>query len=1499
MPRARRLVRLAGVVAAALFGLVGIALAGAVAFLQGERLADLIAGQLNGLRGRVEVKSVRWRARALLDLVTDAPTPIVIEGLRIVDPDGTPVLVAPRLEVSVPPRSAIGARVFLHDLKLGHGSFWRFADLKDGSAIGFLAAFEPKDAPPRIRAAPETVAEPAGDGDGGLVLQIVNADLDGFTAAFDFPGAWGLELRDIKAPATFILDGDFVGWDVQDLDARGGGFLKIVDDTLPFDRVQVERVATTREWPNGIFLHVEAARTGRSVLTAKGMFNGIYGYRGSPEPAGIDMHAEIAAAGDALTAVAARRGLTGLTVGGDARIVADLKDAFAELNVAATFSGLDVAFDAREARDLGFGLDVELEPLRIAVKDFSLSAPDGGRLALELEFTGNALDTTIKLERLSTRTYVPPALAPLAAGKLDGRLRARASLGDRPSVRLDPIDLRFARTGRGPLPASVGVRGSAFASAERVSTAGLAVRVPGAEARVRGSADVVRRTLEAALRVATTDAAALLRSQGLPALVGGAEIAASATGSWTRPRVAGSVSVRDAAPPGRPDLAIPGIAARFDYSDGTLRLDGLRAASAVAAIEGSGELRLARQTLDHLLRSPLLAFKLDGRDVDLGALLGAAWLQGRVSFTLGASGPLDRVRATLSVPGGAEIVVLGHRWVLAGIEIEADRSAAVVRLLRAERAGGGQLSIEGRLVFRGGMAWTIKIDDVPLAAIPGVGDAPVPVLGRLSVDLGVGGTPAQPTANGTVRLAGLSVAGIPLGGAAIAFASLRQAITIKGRLFDRFDVDGQVDFDTRGPAAATATVAFSDLVLEDLTPAMRAHDGRGRASGQIAATWRRSEPPEVEARLTALDLSLTRDGIDPGGNPVKQRIWLRNAKPLRVVVRGERILADDLRLATEGGEFRLDGGLDGERLGAQITGRINLDLLSPLLRDLAEGLTGEAAMDLKIAGTLSDPRVEGVLEVARPIRFRAPALGGEVEVPSGTLRLGAGEVELRKLVLSVDGAALILEGRAGLGPKFVPTTLDVALNGEVNAALLEALLPGAVTDASGRARVKAQLGGTLAKPSVAARVDLGEIALRLRGFGPAVAIEGGALELGDREVVLRDVKVRLDDQGLVTLGASPHAGRVEVLGYSPSLEIGAVSLPLRGERVGYRAPGAVEIDDVGFALELKGDLRKHLGLAGDVRIVSGRYVQDFTVQNLVLRPSVNESSSRSPMDDSALLRGLGLDLRVRTVGDSFVIQNNLAPEIYVIMDLRVRGTLGTPRIVGEIRPTDGRFRIIGLRGNFELLPNVNHITFVETKSIPAGETPELNLEAQALVTDVAGVEHDVRMRIRGPVGQAEIDLSSASGLDRNQTLLLLLSGRTADDINRLGTRDSRFSTNVGTGADVVGQLSRDMMASLVEPYIDDPLQILTGGIVNLRPTVGADGVEVRANARFGRQLTLDMSWLRDFQGQTRWRMEGNLWTMDYVALRGYYQNITYRPQQAITETQQSVNLQLSLDFPLR
>jgi hypothetical protein len=214
------------------------------------------------------------------------------------------------------------------------------------------------------------------------------------------------------------------------------------------------------------------------------------------------------------------------------------------------------------------------------------------------------------------------------------------------------------------------------------------------------------------------------------------------------------------------------------------------------------------------------------------------------------------------------------------------------------------------------------------------------------------------------------------------------------------------------------------------------------------------------------------------------------------------------------------------------------------------------------------------------------------------------------------------------------------------------------------------------------------------------------------------------------------------------------------------------------------------------------------------------------------------------------------------------------------------------------VPNVNQITFVETKSLERGETPELNLEMESLVTDHTGRDHLVRMRVTGPVRQAHIDLSTDTGLDRSQALLLVVSGRTGEvvgGLNSTGAGNASASSLGSGGSDVVGQLLSDIL----EPYIDGPMQKLTQGKLFLRPTVGPQGLELRLDARLSRQFDLHATYQRGLETRDQLRLESNLWLMDYVSLGGQYQKESNSSQQGLVEESSATKLKLSIDFPIR
>ena len=1515
-PVRRRILKWSGIALASLLGLVSLAVTGAVFFLQGERMGAFVGKVLPEMRGRLEFRSIRWPARLLVDILAKRPTPFSVDGVKFFDPEGTVVVDVPHLDVKIELHQLInGAGLFMHDLEVGPNSYWRFGRMKKTKkGIGFLATFDPKHPSP-----PAPPPSPGAKPEKGFAVRIFNAQLNGLRVVFDFPHVWGFDLRDLHAPAWLQVEDGFCGWEAVGVEARGGGYLTVLDQVLPFDSVKVKQVATLREYSDDIFIDLTAGKTGRTTLAGKGFFNGIYA---AESVSAIHMHTEFHNAADALNAVLKPMNIPGLRLGGaDARVVADLMGPYVSIAINTDISGLDAAYDQYAAHNLVLRAGMQFDPNSKAsapntkLEELSFSPPGGGRFSTKLELMVPKLSTQLRFDHFTVDSYLPAGLRKLAAGKLHGRLSATAEFDETMSAvkrgTLTGLDLSFQRTGkRMSLPRSLRLSGQATASPAEVSTSGLHIEVPGAGVDVKGKVDLAKRLLALGLRVGTTNLPRLLASQGVQPLAREASVAVDLTGTMDQPRASGHIDVKGiGGMDGVPEVS--SFETKFHLQDGTLHVDSLGAEVAGGTLAGSGTLKLFEKTVQHMLRSPSLEFRLEGKQIALESLIAGSLVTGKIAFEVTASGSLRRPKIRFKMPAGVTVSVLGQSWQIGGIDLEVDKEGVAVRLLQASGKGGGEIQIEGHMRFvpkTMPIEWHLKITDLPVAAVLAAAQVDVPAVGRLSVDLRLSGSTKAPLVEGTIGLAGLTVMGVRLGDAILNLDAIESGVAVKGTLFNRFTVDATAQFSPAG-LRAKGSLSFSHLSLEDLAlqlkgsgeiadlvKQVKALDAHAVLSGHVGVDVQPGKPPAIEVVLTELAASISQEITEPGGKVSPHRIGLRNDGDLRAMVAGDHVILQQARFLTDAGRFSVEGEMDGDSVRAAFLGRLDLEFLQPLLRNRIEKLAGAVSLEVKVSGTMKEPLLDGTLAIARPVKVVLAGFGPAIAVPSGAVHLQSDVVELKDLAVSVAGATLRLSGRASLGANFVPRSLALQANGEVSASLLESLVPDAVSDVSGSARIDAKVSGTLDQPNVSARIDLGEIQMRLRGISGRVAVESGTIELSSHELLLREVKIRINDDGRLLIGAAGvRPGRMHIVSLRPKLVLGKVDLPLEGERLVYRSPG-LEIDDLSFTLDLIGDLHNSLSLGGDVRLVSGRYIQDFNVRNLMLTPRINESESRPFWEGVPLLENLGLNLRVRTLGDGFMVQNNLATEIYLQVDLLVGGTLSSPTLAGDVRPTDGRFHILGLRGDFDITPNVNHITFVPTKSLAAGDTPELNIDATNLYPDASENEHTVQIRITGPINQAAIDLSTTDGLDRSQTLMLLLSGRTTEDI---GTGARTIGINAQSGIDMMGQASRDAVSNLVEPYIDDTLQSLTGHKLNLRPTVGADGFEVKVLARASREFTLELSYLRGFQTQVRYRAQANAWLRDYLTARLIGEQLNYSPQQGINDSVGSLKLEMTIDYPIR
>jgi autotransporter translocation and assembly factor TamB len=1506
----RKIMKIAAYAMAGLVALLILVVLGAVVFVQGERLAGIVNGVLPAMQGKIEFKSIRWKPRLLYDLVADRPTPMAIEGLRITDPEGTTVLDVPKLEVSVRLRPLLsGGGIILSDLHVGPDSVWRFAKMAKLKGIGFLAAFDPKNPPPPAPPKTSDAKEET-----PFVFQIVNANLEGFRAIFDFPGVWGLDLRDIHAPASLLVDGKgFVGWDVVGLEARKGGYLMVMDQVLPFDSVLVNRVATTRQWSDDIFLDLAMARTGRSELVGKGFFTGIYG---ANSVGGIKIHAAFAHAADALMAVAKPYKIEGLKLSGDdASVVGDLWDPYDTLKIKAGIHNLDAAYGDYEAKqialDAGITFATTAPTMTIKVDELSLGSPSGGRFSTRLTMAGDDVTGKLGFDHFGTAGYLPAGLRRLAAGKVNGHIGVAANIGDKKSIKVSGLDLRYDRAFKqAGVPSTVRITGQAQASSAGASTSGLHVAVPGATAELKGKVELTKKLVDVGLRVGVSDLPGMLAAMKVGPLAKSAQLTVDVNGSTDRPNATGRIEIDDIGGGATGIPPVDKLRSAFQLRNGTLTVESLQAGIAGGTIDGSGSAKLFERSIEHMLKAPVLSFRLDGRRLSLADLVAGGLVSGQVSFSLTASGTTKRPRVHFQVPAGTSVEVLGQTWLLEGIDIEADKQSLLVRLCHVAGKDGGDIRVEGRVDQAKkplAIDWRVTIDKLPIAAALAAAQVDVPASGFLSLDLHVTGDVKSPAIDGSIELTDVNAFDLRLGNAKLTFAPQPGGrVAVDGGLFGLLDLHASAGLEPGG-LRASASASFEHVHAETFLPNLREQGIATSLSGKVDLNLRPGQLPQIDATLTEIDASITRPVEREDGTTTNERIWIKNGTPLHLATDTEKVVVDKAQLLTPAGDFVLaaethplkDGaGTTTDRtLKADMAGKIDLDLLQPFLAGKLTTLRGGIGLSLHLAGSVAKPDVKGQIAILRPVHVQARDFDQSILIPSGRIRLTSASVDLDDLAVTVGDASLKLAGKVGLAPGFVPTTATVKAEGEIAASLLQSIAPDAVSDVSGKASVAAHIDGPLDNPNIFARVSLGQIQMRLRGISRQVTVESGVIELTSHELLLRDVRVLFDEEGELLIGAGGvRPGRIHFRSLRPTFAWDSISLPLRGNRLGYR-DGGVEIDDLSLAMELAGTPTDGLSLTGDVRLVSGRYLQDFNVRNLVISPRINESSQEPIWAGQPLLRDLALGLRVRTEGDGFVVQNNLAPEIHVVIDLGIGGTLSQPTISGEIRPTDGRFHIIGLRGDFELTPNVNHVTFVPTKSISLGDTPELNLEATNNMLDATGTEHTVLMKISGPINQATIDLSTTDGLDRNQTMLLLLSGRTTDDLS--GNSGQVFGMNRQSGLDVLGQVSRDAVSNLVEPYIDDTLQMLTGRKWNLRPTIGADGVEVKVQAQATREFNLELSYLRGFQNQERYRAQGLAWIHDYLTARLIGERLTYSLQQNVPFDTKTFQLELTVEYPLR
>jgi hypothetical protein len=450
---------------AALVGVVVAALAVAAPYvISGPRLGRVIGWALPPMRGHVHVGGGSWSWGAAWEVFRGRPGVIVLEDVLVTDADGARVLQARQITTALQ-LDRDRRDVVLHDLKLTDG-FWRMARTKDRRGIGFLTAFEGPPAPKPSTTMPASPTAKASTKRRPASFRIAEAQLHNLTAEFDLPG-WALTLRQVDTRGSLAVGPDAGGrviftFEVLNADVRDGGMVAVLDGarrlTLPFSSTRIARIATTAAAPDAIEIDADEIATGRSRSSLHGRFTRVFGRGTPPGPPGAALAVRITAAADAASAVAlGHPQVAGMTVAGPgAELTFSIAGPLAAPLIVADARGFDFQVRGLALGATAFHLESHPAARQVQLTQLGWDSPTGGRVTIDVGLERLLARCHLRFEHFDVGPYLPAALRPVAAGTLDGHLRAEADLGRR-TAGIDDTDLTVTRPARVPGPAVIHV----------------------------------------------------------------------------------------------------------------------------------------------------------------------------------------------------------------------------------------------------------------------------------------------------------------------------------------------------------------------------------------------------------------------------------------------------------------------------------------------------------------------------------------------------------------------------------------------------------------------------------------------------------------------------------------------------------------------------------------------------------------------------------------------------------------------------------------------------------------------------------------------------------------------------------------------------------------------------------------------------------------------------------------------------------------------------------
>jgi translocation and assembly module TamB len=559
------------------------------------------------------------------------------------------------------------------------------------------------------------------------------------------------------------------------------------------------------------------------------------------------------------------------------------------------------------------------------------------------------------------------------------------------------------------------------------------------------------------------------------------------------------------------------------------------------------------------------------------------------------------------------------------------------------------------------------------------------------------------------------------------------------------------------------------------------------ASGKLGFTVRGSgtlDDPRLEAHATLPNLVLGGESL--GGLELEAHT-------------ANRIVTYDLSTRLEAAELTAHGqtALSGDyATQARIEfSRFNIGALLKLAH--VHGLNGESAL----AGTVT---LQGPL--ARPSEMRGEARLQELAVTVSGVHLKSDGgvhatldhalIHLDPLHVTGEETDLHAQGTLSLKEK---RQLDFSASGTINLRVAETLDPDLT--ASGNTTIQVEAHGPLMNPGLRGRVDFQDGELSLEDLPNGLSQLHGTLEFNQDRLEVKN------------LTAMTGGGQLTLAGYLAYQHGLYGDLTATGSGIRIRYPeGVSALADA--SLHLQGP-QNNLLLSGDILITRFNVSPDIDMAALAAQTSAVEAIA--PPD--APSNHIRLDVHIAS-SPQLNFQNAYA-KLAGNVDLRLRGTVATPSLLGRISITDGSAILAGTR--YELQRGDIYFTN------PVRIQPSIDLNATARVED-----YDITLGLHGTPEKMAVTYRSDPPLPEADVVALLALGRTESQ-QRLYTQQQQQALANPTTDALLGGALNATVSSRVQ-------RLFGAGSVKLDPNylgaLGNSTSRIIVEEQLGRNLTL-------------------------------------------------------------